>query len=155
MAPGEKTLGRESLYDYHDSLRQASVIAPAPGASPYNVVKDDDVTALGASYAPGVSNGAWAAGDFDYNGFVDDDDVTIAGAFYDPSAALLAAPAALGSGGVARGGVVSGREVSGEWSSADREAIDLVDEAVASEIERGDGPGISARGAEKRLAAVD
>jgi hypothetical protein len=50
------------------------------------VVNDDDVTILGASYAPGVSQPSWALGDFDYNGFVDDDDVTLLGAFYDPSA---------------------------------------------------------------------
>jgi autotransporter-associated beta strand protein len=52
-------------------------------------VNDDDVTIIGASYAPGVANASWALGDFDYNGFVDDDDVTLLGAFYDPSAAPL------------------------------------------------------------------
>jgi hypothetical protein len=57
------------------------------------VVNDDDVTIVGATYAPGVPNAAWALGDFDYNGFVDDDDVTLLGAFYDPSAPPLAAPA--------------------------------------------------------------
>jgi hypothetical protein len=56
------------------------------------VVNDDDVTIVGAAYAPGVSNPSWALGDFDYNGFVDDDDVTLLGVFYDPSAAPLAAP---------------------------------------------------------------
>jgi hypothetical protein len=61
------------------------------------VVNDDDVTILGAFYAPGVSNPNWALGDFDYNGFVDDDDVTLLGAFYDPSATPLV------SGGVASG----------------------------------------------------
>ncbi|MEX2140422.1 MAG: PHB depolymerase family esterase [Pirellulales bacterium] len=59
------------------------------------VVNDDDVTIVGASYAPGVSQPHWAHGDFDYNGFVDDDDVTLLGAFYEPSAAPLAAPAPL------------------------------------------------------------
>jgi hypothetical protein len=54
------------------------------------VVNDDDVTIVGAAYAPGVSQPHWALGDFDYNGFVDDDDVTLLGAFYDPSAAPLA-----------------------------------------------------------------
>jgi hypothetical protein len=58
------------------------------------VVNDDDVTIVGASYAPGVSNASWAFGDFDYNGFVDDDDVTLLGVFYDPSAPPLVAPAA-------------------------------------------------------------
>jgi hypothetical protein len=54
------------------------------------VVNDDDVTIVGASYAPGVPQPSWALGDFDYNGFVDDDDVTLLGAFYDPSAPSLA-----------------------------------------------------------------
>jgi hypothetical protein len=62
------------------------------------VVNDDDVTIVGASYAPGVAQASWALGDFDYNGFVDDDDVTLLGAFYDPSAPPLAAPAAGGAG---------------------------------------------------------
>jgi autotransporter-associated beta strand protein len=53
-------------------------------------VNDDDVTIVGATYAPGVAQASWALGDFDYNGFVDDDDVTLLGAFYDPSAAPLA-----------------------------------------------------------------
>jgi hypothetical protein len=57
-------------------------------------VNDDDVTILGATYAPGVSQPSWAMGDFDYNGSVDDDDVTLLGAFYDPSAAPLAVPLA-------------------------------------------------------------
>jgi hypothetical protein len=51
------------------------------------VVNDDDLTIIGANYAPGVANPHWALGDFDYNGFVDDDDVTLLGAFYDPAAA--------------------------------------------------------------------
>jgi hypothetical protein len=53
------------------------------------MVNDDDVTIVGASYAPGVAQASWALGDFDYNGFVDDDDVTLLGAFYDPNAAPL------------------------------------------------------------------
>jgi hypothetical protein len=57
------------------------------------VVNDDDVTIVGASYAPGVPQPSWALGDFDYNGFVDADDVTLLGAFYDPSAAPLIASA--------------------------------------------------------------
>jgi hypothetical protein len=55
------------------------------------VVNDDDVTVVGASYAPGVAGASWAVGDFDYNSFVDDDDVTLWGVFYDPSAAPLIA----------------------------------------------------------------
>jgi polyhydroxybutyrate depolymerase len=50
------------------------------------VVNDEDVTIVGATYAPGVSQSDWALGDFDYNGFVDDDDVTLLGVFYDPTA---------------------------------------------------------------------
>jgi hypothetical protein len=55
-------------------------------------VNDDDVTVVGATYAPGVPNANWAAGDFDYNGFVDDDDVTLLGALYDPTVRPQAAP---------------------------------------------------------------
>ncbi|MEX2138961.1 MAG: hypothetical protein WD894_06845 [Pirellulales bacterium] len=57
------------------------------------VVNDDDVTIVGATYAPGVAQPHWALGDFDYNGFVDDDDVTLLGVFYDPTAAPLITPA--------------------------------------------------------------
>jgi hypothetical protein len=60
------------------------------------VINDDDVTIVGATYAPGVPQSSWAMGDFDYNGFVDDDDVTLLGAFYDPSAAPLGPPVATG-----------------------------------------------------------
>jgi hypothetical protein len=56
------------------------------------VVNDDDVTIVGATYAPGVANPHWAMGDFDYNGFVDDDDVTLLGVFYNPSAPPPTAP---------------------------------------------------------------
>ena len=61
------------------------------------VVNDDDVTIVGAAYAPGVPQPSWALGDFDYNGFVDDDDVTLLNAFYDPSAPPLNSPAAPGA----------------------------------------------------------
>jgi hypothetical protein len=49
------------------------------------LVNDDDVTIVGASYAPGIAAASWVLGDFDYNGFVDDDDVTLLGAFYNPT----------------------------------------------------------------------
>jgi hypothetical protein len=65
------------------------------------VVNDDDVTIVGAAYAPGVAQPSWALGDFDYSGFVDDDDVTLLGAFYDPSAPPLNPPAEPGASGVA------------------------------------------------------
>jgi uncharacterized protein YjbI with pentapeptide repeats len=58
------------------------------------LVNDDDVTIVGAAYAPGVPQPSWALGDFDYNGFVDDDDVTLLGAFYDPEAPALSGPPA-------------------------------------------------------------
>jgi hypothetical protein len=58
------------------------------------IVNDDDVTIVGATYAPGVAGAHWYTGDFDYNGFVDDDDVTLLGAFYDPAAPAVLAPAA-------------------------------------------------------------
>jgi fibronectin-binding autotransporter adhesin len=53
------------------------------------LVNDDDVTIVGATYAPSVPQPSWALGDFDYNGFVDDDDVTLLGVFYNPSAAPI------------------------------------------------------------------
>jgi hypothetical protein len=61
------------------------------------LVNDDDVTIVGANFAPGFSKPHWALGDFDYNGFVDNDDVTLLGAFYNPSAAPLIAPTSLTS----------------------------------------------------------
>jgi hypothetical protein len=57
------------------------------------VVNDNDVTIVGAMYAPGTANASWANGDFDYNGFVDDNDVTLLGAYYDPGATPAATPA--------------------------------------------------------------
>jgi hypothetical protein len=65
------------------------------------LVNDDDVTIVGATYAPLVPHPSWALGDFDYNGFVDDDDVTLLGAFYDPSAIPLAVSPAAAASGVA------------------------------------------------------
>jgi hypothetical protein len=69
------------------------------------VVDNNDVTILGASYAPSVSKPNWALGDFDYNGFVDNDDVTLLGAFYNPTAAPV--PQEGVSGGVVSGEVVA------------------------------------------------
>jgi hypothetical protein len=65
------------------------------------IVNDDDVTIVGASYAPGIPQASWALGDFDYNGFVDDDDVTLLGAFYDPTAAPLPSGGMVSAEGVA------------------------------------------------------
>jgi hypothetical protein len=58
-------------------------------------VNDDDVTIVGATYAPGVAGAHWYTGDFDYNGFVDDDDVTLLGVFYNPTAPAVPAPGAV------------------------------------------------------------
>jgi hypothetical protein len=58
------------------------------------VVNDDDVTVVGATYAPSAANANWAAGDFDFNGFVDDDDVTLLGVFYEPPGPVGQAPPA-------------------------------------------------------------
>jgi hypothetical protein len=58
-------------------------------------VNDDDVTIVGATYAPGVAGAHWYTGDFDYNGFVDDDDVTLLGALYDPAAPPVPAAASV------------------------------------------------------------
>jgi hypothetical protein len=66
------------------------------------LVNDDDVTIIGATYAPGVLNASWAMGDFDYNRFVDDDDVTLLGAFYQRTAA---APPPVRGGGVSGEGL--------------------------------------------------
>jgi uncharacterized protein YjbI with pentapeptide repeats len=76
------------------------------------VVNDDDVTIIGASYAPGVSQGSWALGDFDYNGFVDDDDVTLLGVFYDPAASPVSVPLANLSSSVPSSNVVAVPEPS-------------------------------------------
>jgi hypothetical protein len=57
------------------------------------IVDDNDVTIVGATYAPGVAQPHWGLGDFDYNSFVDDDDVTLLGALYEPGAMpMTAAP---------------------------------------------------------------
>jgi hypothetical protein len=57
------------------------------------VVGNEDVTIIGANYAPGFPRPFWALGDFDYNGFVDNGDITLLGAFYNPAATPLPAPA--------------------------------------------------------------
>jgi hypothetical protein len=56
------------------------------------MVNDDDVTIVGATYAPTAASPHWALGDFDFNGFVDDDDVTLLGVFFDSSAGLPMSP---------------------------------------------------------------
>ena len=50
------------------------------------IVNNDDVTVVGANFAPGAAKPAWALGDFEYDGSVDNDDVTLLGVFYNPAA---------------------------------------------------------------------
>ena len=57
------------------------------------VVNNDDVTVVGANFAPGAAKPAWALGDFEYNGSVDNDDVTLLGVFYNPAATPAPVPA--------------------------------------------------------------
>jgi hypothetical protein len=92
-----------------DSTAVLIAYTRAGDASLDGLVNDDDVTVVGAAYAPGAANAAWALGDFEYNGFVDDDDVTLLGAFYNPAGVPLTP---------AIGGVVSGEGWNGEWSSS-------------------------------------
>ena len=56
------------------------------------IVNNDDVTIVGANYAPGTARPRWDLGDFDFNGFVDDDDITLLGVYYNPSATPIPAP---------------------------------------------------------------
>jgi hypothetical protein len=63
------------------------------------IVNNDDVTIVGANYAPGFPKPFWALGDFNYDGEVGNDDVTLLGASYDPTATPIPAPEA--GGGVA------------------------------------------------------
>jgi hypothetical protein len=56
------------------------------------LVNDDDVTIVGATYAPTETRPHWALGDFDFNGFVDDDDVTLLGVFFESAAGLPMSP---------------------------------------------------------------
>ncbi|MEX2139819.1 MAG: pentapeptide repeat-containing protein [Pirellulales bacterium] len=92
---GSLPLGR--YMEFHQFPVEASSVLLAytrtGDANLDGVVNDDDVTIVGAAYAPGVPQPHWALGDFDYNGFVDDDDVTLLGVFYDPTAEPIATPA--------------------------------------------------------------
>jgi hypothetical protein len=90
------------------------------------VVNDDDVTIVGANFAPRAPNANWLMGDFDYNGFVDDDDVTLLGAFYQPGVALtLPSPEGRGVAGAAAGPpLVSGGEVRREGLALPAAATD-------------------------------
>jgi hypothetical protein len=56
------------------------------------VVNNNDVTIVGANYAPGFAKPRWDLGDFDFNGFVDNNDVTLLGVYYNPSAQAIPAP---------------------------------------------------------------
>jgi hypothetical protein len=90
-ANGELPLGPYATFR-GETVDESSVLVRYTRTGDANldgVVNDDDVTIVGASYAPGVPQPHWALGDFDYNGFVDDDDVTLLGAFYDPTMAPI------------------------------------------------------------------
>jgi hypothetical protein len=112
------------------------------------VVNDNDVTLIGASYAPGAAGGVWALGDFEYNGFIDDDDVTLLGAFYNPSAAPLAAPALNAAVAWAQPSEAHARSVVsavGAWSPAPNDRNELASAVrpgfvVASDLSRSGGP---------------
>jgi hypothetical protein len=84
-----------------DATSVLMVLTRTADANLDGVVNDDDVTIVGASYAPGVLQPFWALGDFDFSGFVDDDDVTLLGAFYDPTAVPLASGEVASGQGVA------------------------------------------------------
>jgi hypothetical protein len=56
-------------------------------------VDNNDVTIVGANFAPGFEKPRWDLGDFDYNGFVDNNDVTLLGVYYNPGATPIPAPA--------------------------------------------------------------
>jgi hypothetical protein len=56
------------------------------------LVGDEDVTVVSATYAPEISQPAWALGDFEYSGFIDDGDATLLGAFYMPAVPPAPAP---------------------------------------------------------------
>ncbi|MEX2140126.1 MAG: S8 family serine peptidase [Pirellulales bacterium] len=75
-----------------DSTAILIAFAHTADANLDGLVDDNDVTILGASFAPGAGDAFWALADFDYNGSVDDDDATLLGAFYSPPAAAQAAP---------------------------------------------------------------
>jgi hypothetical protein len=90
-------------------------------------VDDDDVTVVGATYAPSAANFNWSGGDFDFNGFVDDDDVTLLGALYNPVVPAVR-PAPL------------------------KEAIDLLAESI---VAAGDAPSVRLPGGgDKRRACL-
>jgi hypothetical protein len=90
------------------------------------LVNDDDVTVVGATYAPATAQAHWALGDFDYNGFVADDDVTLLGVFYQPVAGAAAAPSvsivAVSGGGFDTGVAIGGEHVTGQRTRTQPEA---------------------------------
>jgi hypothetical protein len=63
------------------------------------VVDNNDVTIVGANYAPEFDKPRWDLGDFDYNGFVDNNDVTLLGVYYNP-VPPVPAPAHSADGGI-------------------------------------------------------
>jgi GH35 family endo-1,4-beta-xylanase len=105
------------------------------------IVNDNDVTIVGASYAPGVAGPHWALGDFDFNGFVDDDDVTLLGAFYEPAASVLAPPALVHNGAAL-------------LNSANAHFAILAETASSAELPA-ESQDLRGRGARRRLPVMD
>jgi hypothetical protein len=65
------------------------------------VVNNNDVTIVGANYAPDFEKPRWDLGDFDFNGFVDNNDVTLLGVYYNPGATPIPTPDAAASSSLA------------------------------------------------------
>jgi hypothetical protein len=119
------------------------------------VVGNNDVTVIGANYAPGVPRPFWALGDLDYNGFVDNDDVTLMGAFYNPTAPGFPPPPAPAPLAAAGDGVSSdshaaffsslgasssnGTSANGAADTADNELLDLLACAVSDSTSNSNG----------------
>jgi hypothetical protein len=105
------------------------------------IVNDDDVTIVGATYAPGVGAPHWALGDFDFSGFVDDDDVTLLGAFYNPAAGAVAPPA-----------LVRGNDLRSSWVN---ELFALVTQSAANGQSHPVSLELSAPSARRRTQVMD
>ena len=105
-------------------------------------VDDDDVTIVGATYAPVVPQPHWALGDFDYNGFVNDDDLTLVGALYKTDQAFShtsPAPAGLMAAGDSAHAAVFA-DLGGESDGVSISASEMA--AIADEVfAEADNPG--------------
>jgi hypothetical protein len=112
------------------------------------LVNDDDVTVLGASYAPATASAGWSFADFDYNGFVDDDDATLLGAFYNPLAETSLTPISKV--------VANSSDFTRQRSSIDENAlIELVAGSMAVQHRRSDDLNSATKVADHRRTAAD